>query len=130
MKTSYVIGSLAVLLFPLIGRAQQFGTGGAGLFEPEIDVVNSGAILDAQATVSADRKYVTMTMRPQNTQLLALRQFAFQTGQPVQGGIVGGVNPATPNAPVPRALNGPARLGPGRGGKLLMQRGMTPVIQE
>src|SRR6185437_11967419 len=35
---------------------------------------------DAQATVSADRKYVTLNMRPQNSTLLALRAFNFQQG--------------------------------------------------
>ncbi len=33
-------------------------------FDPEIDVVNDGVLLDVQATVSADRKYVTLTLRP------------------------------------------------------------------
>jgi general secretion pathway protein D len=49
-------------------------------FTPQIGVVQSGAALDVQATVSADRKYVTLTMRPQLSTLLALRQFTFQQG--------------------------------------------------
>ena len=36
--------------------------------------------LDVQATVSADRKYVTLTLRPQLSTLLALREFTFQNG--------------------------------------------------
>jgi general secretion pathway protein D len=50
------------------------------LFEPEIDVVSSGVVLDVQATVSADRKYVTLTLRPQLAQLLNLFTFEFQQG--------------------------------------------------
>jgi type II secretory pathway component GspD/PulD (secretin) len=47
-------------------------------FEPTIDVVSSGVLLDVQATVSADRKYVTLTLRPQLAQLLSLSTFNFQ----------------------------------------------------
>jgi hypothetical protein len=71
-------------LVPVVGR-------GATAFDPEISVVNAGAVLDAQAVVSADRRYVTITMVPQNASIIALRPF------PVQGvaggGVVGGANP-------------------------------------
>jgi type II secretory pathway component GspD/PulD (secretin) len=42
------------------------GTGGTGIaaFDPEISVVNSGVVLDVEGTVSADRRYVTLTARP------------------------------------------------------------------
>ena len=78
-----------VLLFSLPASAQAPFFGGGGIFDPEIDVVESGMLLDAQAVVSADRKYVTMTMRPQSTQLLSIQEFAFQTGGG-RGGAVGG----------------------------------------
>ena len=48
-------------------------------FDPEISVVNSGEVLDAQAVVSNDRKYVTLNMRASSSKLLALRQFNFAT---------------------------------------------------
>ena len=32
--------------------------------QPDVDVVQSGVVLDVEATVSADRRYVTMTLRP------------------------------------------------------------------
>jgi hypothetical protein len=68
--------------------AQSVFGGGVTAFDPEIKVLNSGAILDAQAVVSSDKKYVTITARPSNTQLLALRQFSFN--QAPQGlGFVG-----------------------------------------
>ena len=63
-------------------------------FQPEIDVVNSGVVLDVQATVSADRKYVTMTLRPQLAQLLNLFTFNFQSASAVAAppvGTIGGV---------------------------------------
>lgn len=87
-----VAGFVALLLMTAVPAAAQvppFFNGGGGIFDPEIDVIESGTLLDAQAVVSADRKYVTLTMRPQNTQLLALREFAFQTGGG-RGGAVGG----------------------------------------
>jgi general secretion pathway protein D len=64
-------------------------------FEPEVDIVESGVLLDVQATVSADRKYVTMTLRPQLAQLLNLFTFAFQSGTtaPATGGGGGGGAP-------------------------------------
>jgi general secretion pathway protein D len=57
----------------------QVGTG-TGIFDPEIDVVESGVLLDVSATVSADRKYVTLTLRPQLTTLIQLAEFVFQVG--------------------------------------------------
>ncbi|QOV88713.1 hypothetical protein [Humisphaera borealis] len=78
-------GSLAVLAFASESRAQNFFGGNNTAFDPEISIVESGANLDVQATVSHDRKYVTMTMRPQLATLIALREFTFQG----PGGIVG-----------------------------------------
>jgi hypothetical protein len=125
--------AIAVLFAcPMFARAQVFGNN--ALFEPEISVVNSGAKLDAQATVSADRKYVTLTMQPQNAQLLALRTFQFQAGgnNPVlPGGVVGGVNPVIGGPQgnvIPQGLNAPVRLAPGNGGAILLKRGITPLV--
>jgi hypothetical protein len=54
-------------------------------------VVNSGEVLDAQAVVSNDRKYVTLNMRASSSRLLALRQFDFATsGNNRLLGFVGG----------------------------------------
>ena len=41
-------------------------------YTPEISYVQSGAMLDVEATVSADRRYVTMTVRPQVTALIQI----------------------------------------------------------
>ena len=79
---------------PSIARAQfvpfvsGFGTG----FDPEISVVNSGDLLDAQVAVSPDLKYVTINARPSSARLLALREFTFQgqAGAGPQLGFVGG----------------------------------------
>jgi general secretion pathway protein D len=53
---------------------------GISSFAPTIGIVQSGVLLDVQATVSADRKYVTLTMRPQLATLLDLASFTFQQG--------------------------------------------------
>ena len=45
-------------------------------FNPTISTVQSGVLLDVQATVSADRKYVTLTLRPQLSNLLSLVPFS------------------------------------------------------
>src|SRR5205814_146177 len=64
-------------LTPVVGN-------GVVSFDPTIDVVNSGVLLDVQATVSADRKYVTLTLRPQLAELLQLFNFTFQIGSTIQ----------------------------------------------
>lgn len=72
------------------------GTGAVG-FDPETEFVNTGAVLDVQATVSSDRKYVTLTLRPQVATLLNLRNF--QVAQATAGGGTGDPNdPDNPNS--------------------------------
>jgi hypothetical protein len=104
----------------------------SAIFEPEIDVVNSGAVLDVQPTVSHDLKYVTMNMRAQNSQLVDLFTFQFQGpggGVVLPGGVVGGVNPVVVglNA-IPQRPNAPMRVANGSGGAILLKRGITPLI--
>jgi hypothetical protein len=72
------------------GAQVPFFNGNAGIFDPEISVVSSGVVFDTQAVVSADRKYVTLTGRVSQAQLLSLQEFRFQTGPGVPGGQVGG----------------------------------------
>ena len=108
-----VCGIVIVAVGGLAGAARgqvPFFFPGATSFEPQIGIVESGAGLDVQAVVSADQKYVTLNMRVQNSQLLALRSFTFQNGagaaqnnQPL--GIVG----LPPTGPAP------ARGGAGTG---------------
>jgi hypothetical protein len=107
------------------------------IFQPEIDVVNSGVVTDIQATVSHDRKYVTLNMRAQNSQLVNLFVFNFQSagtggGGTVQlpSGFVGGVNPVVAGGAgvVPERPNAPMRVAPGNGGAILLKRGITPLV--
>jgi general secretion pathway protein D len=58
---------------------------GVSSFAPTIGIVQSGVLLDVQATVSADRKYVTLTLRPQLATLLDLANFTFQTSGTTNG---------------------------------------------
>jgi hypothetical protein len=60
-------------------RVPFFAPAGTG-FDPEISVVNSGQVLDAQVAVSHDRKYVTINTRAASSRLLALRDFSFANG--------------------------------------------------
>ena len=125
-----VSASIVRAQVPVIGN-------GVSAFSPEISVVNSGVLQDVQATVSSDRRYVTLTMRPQNSQLLGLFEFQFQTAPVI--GFVGGVNfaggggargAAAVAAPTGEfgAVNAPMVLAPGKGAVLLRQRGMTRVV--
>jgi hypothetical protein len=128
---SCLIAAVMLMCVPSVSKAQVFGNN--SLFEPTIDVVNSGAKLDVQATVSADRKYVTMTLRPQTAELLQLRTFQFQGGGNIglPGGFIGGVMPVIQGAittTIPQAPNAPVTLREGNGGAVLLQRGITPLI--
>lgn len=60
---------------------------GVSAFTPQISIIDSGVLLDVTATVSADRKYVTLTLRPQLATLLDLKSFNFQSGAAGGGGI-------------------------------------------
>lgn len=110
--TAGVFGLLAFALFatsasgqltPVVGR-------GATAFDPEISVVNSGVVADAQAVVSHDRRYVTITMGASQSNLIALRPFPVQA---VAGnGFVGGANPGGGNAPNDGGRPGAARAEP------------------
>jgi hypothetical protein len=135
-----VCGAVALVAGSLSARGQVISQpvfGNNAAFEPEIDVVNSGVVADVQGTVSADRKYVTLNMRAQNSQLINLFTFEFQSGAPGGGGIVqmpsgfvGGVNPVVAGAAdvVPLRPNAPMRVSPGNGGAILLKRGITPLV--
>ena len=137
----WMVSAVAVVLVAPVGaRGQVIGQpvfGNNAAFEPEIDVVNSGAVMDAQATVSADRKYVTMNMRASNAQLVNLFTFQFQSGAgggggivQLPGGFVGGVNPVVAGTAgnVPPQPNAPMRVTPANAGAILLKRGITPLI--
>src|SRR5436305_12787192 len=89
-----------------------FFTPGATAFSPELSVVSTGIVQDVQATLSSDRKYVTLTMRPQNSQLIALQNFAVNGPPPL--GFVGGVSFSTTTGSL-GSLNPAYALGTGRG---------------
>ena len=52
---------------------------GIASFAPTVSAVNNGILLDVQATVSADRKYVTLTLQPTLSTLIDLVPFTFQS---------------------------------------------------
>lgn len=62
---------------------------GAAAQRPETDVLPTGAVLDVRATVSADRRYVTMTLLPAVGRLLDIQTFLFTTGPTVGAGASG-----------------------------------------
>jgi Flp pilus assembly secretin CpaC/uncharacterized membrane protein YgcG len=70
------------------------GNGAAG-FAPTISIVQSGVVLDVTATISADRKYVTLTLRPTLSTLQALLSFPVALATAGGTGINGGGNAAT-----------------------------------
>ncbi|MEX2216499.1 MAG: hypothetical protein WD768_20470 [Phycisphaeraceae bacterium] len=71
-------------------------SGGIG-FDPTLSVTQSGVVLDVEATVSADRRYVTMTARPSLATLVqpirSIPQFGAGTLDTVDGGGGGGPDP-------------------------------------
>lgn len=99
------------------GQRVPFFTPARTGFDPEISVVNTGQVLDAQAVVSDDLKYVTINTRAANSRLLALRDFSFarNDNRPALGFVGGAGGPGGPgnNAGV-NALNQPGMTFIGR----------------
>ncbi|MCH7840125.1 MAG: hypothetical protein IID38_07815 [Planctomycetes bacterium] len=62
---------------------------GAVAQAPQTGVIDSGAVLDVQGTVTADKRYVTLTLRPGVTRLLDLQTIPFSGGG-AGGGFGGG----------------------------------------
>lgn len=101
MKRLIPIILLPALLLPsTISRGQAAG-GGVVAYDPEISTVQGGALLDAQAVVSYDRKYVTINFQGQDSRPIALYEFpvifnptagfvggAIPNGEPPPGGAV------------------------------------------
>ena len=56
--------------------AQVRGPDGGTTYEPSVDFVDTGIVLDVRAMASADRKYVTLTLRPQVAELVRIEQAA------------------------------------------------------
>ncbi len=46
-----------------------------GQYDPIISILSYGTVLDVQAIASADKKYITLTLRPTNAQVQAWRRF-------------------------------------------------------
>lgn len=101
--------------------------GGGTAFDPEVGVVQSGALLDAQATVSADRKYVTITTGVDNSRLLDLKLFPVQ--DTTLFGFVGGVNPVAGDAgAAPQAGNPSSPTEIANRASILNRRGMFLLL--
>lgn len=58
------------------------GAGGDTRYVPQIEVVNAGTVLDYQATVSADRRYATLTLRPKLSAVAGLENIPWAGGPP------------------------------------------------
>ena len=73
---------LFVLLMSLNCPAQTapFFSGSATAFEPQVSTAFGGSLLDASATVSQDRKYVTIAAQPTVLGSPALHAFSFVSG--------------------------------------------------
>jgi len=123
-----------LLAAPLAARGQAvpFFFPGAGAYEPEIAIVQSGVVNDVQANVGPDARYVTLTMNSASAQLQSLSTFAFQESDGVGFGGVGGFvgNVRFKAGSVQGAVHfvGDTRLGNGSGAVILGQHGMTHIV--
>jgi hypothetical protein len=124
LRLGLLAASLSCLL-TISARAQRnddFFNRGVGLFEPIIDVVNSGSQLIVQPTVSPDRKYVTVSGRFEVAQVVRIETFPFFSTDGFNG-IVGNARsaPALAGDVAPGPV--PVRPAPPQG--VLDQPGMT-----
>lgn len=83
------------------------GLGGSGAVatSTSVSTLNTGVVLDVLATVSADRRYVVMQVRPQFSQLLGMDTFASATAAATGGATGGGTD-----GPVPATMSGGSSL--------------------
>ena len=65
-----------------------YDTAGNGNFDPVIDVINYGDIIDIRPLVSADRKYVTLEVRPTSVLLQDVFVENITTFADVQGAVI------------------------------------------
>jgi len=93
LLAAMLVGALAAPAYAQRFNRDFYNYGGVALYNPEIGLVMSGPLLVARPIVSADRKYVTMGVQAQITQVVRIEQF------PVAGigyaGFVGGARPVT-----------------------------------
>jgi type II secretory pathway component GspD/PulD (secretin) len=64
------------------------GGAGAVAYIPQVSQVSQGRGLDVNATVSPDRRFVTMTLMPWTQEILAIRTFGVQQGG-AEAGVLG-----------------------------------------
>jgi hypothetical protein len=98
IQPRFCLAAAVASLGCLPAMAQQvppFFGGGIAAYDPEVSVIQSGALMDVRATVSADRKYVTLEMRNTNSNVRSLQPFPVVTGPQ---GFVGGAQLGAANA--------------------------------
>ncbi|MCY2931939.1 MAG: hypothetical protein NTV86_21075 [Planctomycetota bacterium] len=79
-QRSYItIGKQQAYVSAFSTQVAEGGVGGVGVAAatPEVSWIPTGVVLDVEATVSADRRYVTMTVRPQTSELLNMERVDF-----------------------------------------------------
>ena len=64
-------------------------------FDPTLSVIQEGTILDVRGTISADRRYVTLTVRPSLARIANVRRIEQSAVFQPQGGLGGPVAPIT-----------------------------------
>ncbi|MGA2499098.1 MAG: hypothetical protein ABSH20_15255 [Tepidisphaeraceae bacterium] len=75
----YTVVVFSVLGLSLAAQAQNnfYNGGGVALYNPIVDTVTSGTQLVVSPTVSADRKYVTLSTVVQVSQVVKIQNFPF-----------------------------------------------------
>ncbi len=65
-----------------------------GQYQPIVTILSYGTVLDVRAIASSDKKYITLTLRPTNAQVIEWRRFGpLNTSTWPGGNVVGGGNP-------------------------------------
>jgi hypothetical protein len=107
MRNWAILGAVVLVSGTALGQVPPFTGGGVTAYDPEPATIFSGALMDAQAVVSHDRKYVTLNMRATNTRLRELVRFPVVDTQAL-GFVGGGDLPGGP-AVAPRPTAAPAQ---------------------
>ena len=127
-RPALLLAGLLVVVLADAASAQNQGFYNRGaVYTPVIDVVTSGAQIMVQPVVSHDRKYVTLSMTPQLSQLVDLA--TFPVVQVAGFGFAGGAQPAPAQPDQPTDINEsrPVQINQARTGPILNRAGMTRI---
>ena len=103
LQSKIVAGIVLIAAGELSAQVTPPFFGGASAFDPEMEILTYGTMNEMQATVSYDRKYVTLNAHAVNSQA-TLQRFTFERASVINQGFVGSSGAGQVNMSSPAAI--------------------------